>query len=157
MTKTIKTISKDSPLAEITLRKYEKPFDMTHRDLVRKLCLSTGLLQPGDSRDVIVDILYVLLKARREKKDYSSEEIRGLVIASRKDASLELAGIAASNVRRQLKRLRDIFLVEKVRNKYRINEHESLNNIFKEKIEQYLLQTVISRVKDYFDVIDREF
>ena len=157
MTKTIKTISKDSPLAEITLRKYEKPFDMTHRDLVRKLCLSTGLLQPGDSRDVIVDILYVLLQARKEKKDYSSEEIRDLIVVSRKDANLELAGIAASNVRRQLKRLRDIFLVEKVKNKYRINEHESLNNIFKEKIEQYLLQTVISRVKDYFDVIDREF
>lgn len=157
MTKTIKTISKDSPLAEITLRKYEKPYDMSHRDLVRKLCLSTGLLQPGDSRDIIVDILHVLLTARKEKSEYSSEEIRDLVIILRKDAKLSLAGIAASNVRRQLKRLRDLFLVEKVRNKYRINEHESLNNIFKEKIEQYLLQTVVSRVKDYFDVIDREF
>ena len=157
MTKTIKTISKDSPLAEITLRKYEKPFDMTHRDLVRKLCLSTGLLQPGDSRDVIVDILHVLLTARRGRKDYTSEEIRDLVIVLRKDANLSLAGIASSNVRRQLKRLRDLFLVEKVRNKYRINEHESLNNIFKEKIEQYLLQTVVNRVKDYFEVIDREF
>src|SRR3989344_9181396 len=121
MTKTIKTISKDSPLAEITLRKYEKPFDMGHRDLVRKLCLSTGLLQPGDSRDVIVDILHVLLTARRGRKDYTSEEIRDLVIVLRKDANLSLAGIASSNVRRQLKRLRDLFLVEKVRNKYRIN------------------------------------
>src|SRR3989338_5158478 len=49
-------ISKDTPLAELTLRKYEKPYTMSRRDLMRKICLSTGLLQPGDSRDSIVDI-----------------------------------------------------------------------------------------------------
>lgn len=152
-----KTISKDTPLAEITLRKYEKPMNLDHRELVRKLCLSTGLLQPGDSRDIIVDILYVMLRAKKDKKELGSEEIRELVIGSRKQAGLALAGIASSNIRRQLKRLRELFLVEKVRNRYRINEHDSLNNIFQEKIEQYLLQTVLSRVKDYIDVVDREF
>lgn len=152
-----KVIARDTPLAEITLRKYEKPFDMEQRELVRRLCLSMGLLQPGDSRDIIVDILYVLLKSKKERKELSSDEIKGLVIKSRKDARLALAGIASSNIRRQLKRLRDLFLVEKVRNRYRINEHESLNKIFEERIEQYLLQTVISRVKDYFDVVDKEF
>lgn len=156
-TKSIKTISRDTPLAEITLRKYEKPFDMSQRELVRKLCLSMGLLQPGDSRDIIVDVLYVLLKSKKEKKELSSDEIRNLVIQSRKDSSLALAGIASSNIRRQLKRLRDLFLIDKIRNSYRINEHESLNKIFQEKIEQYLLQTVVSRVKDYFDVVDKEF
>ena len=54
-----KTISRDVPLNEITLRRYEKPDNLKGRDLVRKLCLSLGLLQPGDSRDVIVDIFYV--------------------------------------------------------------------------------------------------
>ncbi|MFO8015801.1 MAG: hypothetical protein R6U32_01720 [Candidatus Woesearchaeota archaeon] len=151
------TIAKDGPLAEITLRKYEKPFDLSRRDLVRKLCLSMGLLQPGDSRDIIVDVLHTLLEAKKDKKEMSSEEIKDLVISSRKEANLALAGVASSNIRRQLKRLRELFLVEKVRNKYRINEHESLNRIFEEKIEQYLLQTVLGRVKDYFDVIDREF
>ncbi|HLC47434.1 MAG TPA: hypothetical protein VJI75_06960 [Candidatus Nanoarchaeia archaeon] len=157
MPRTIKTISKDTPIAEITLRKYEKPYEMSHRELVRKFCLSTGLLQPGDSRDVIVDILYVLLKARKEKGELSSDEIRALVIDSRKDASLSQAGIAASNIRRQLKRMRDMFLVEKVRNCYRINEHDSMNNIFREKIEQYLLHAVVGRVREYLDVIDKEF
>ena len=154
-----KVIAKDTPLAEITLRKYEKPFDAgkNHRELVRKLCLSMGLLQPGDSRDVIVDILYVLLKSKKERKELSSEDIQGLVMQSRKDANLIMAGIASSNIRRQLKRLRDLFLIEKIRNRYRINEHESMNKIFEEKIEQYLLQTVVSRVKDYFEVIDKEF
>ena len=150
-------ISKDTPLAEITLRKYEKPVKMEQRDLVRKLCLSTGLLQPGDSRDIVVDILHILLRARKEKEELDSEQIKEKVIELRKEAGLAVAGVASSNIRRQLKRLRDLFLVEKVRNRYRINEHESLNNIFHERIEQYLLHTVVSRVKDYVDVLDREF
>lgn len=45
-----KTISIDTSLAEITLRKYEKPKSENKRELVRKVCLSLGLLQPGDSR-----------------------------------------------------------------------------------------------------------
>ena len=61
-----KTISKDVPLSELTLRKYEKPDTLKDRDLIRKLCLSLGLLQPGDSRDVIVDVLSVMLKAKKE-------------------------------------------------------------------------------------------
>ena len=31
-----KTVSKDTPLAELTLRKYEKPFELSDRDLVKK-------------------------------------------------------------------------------------------------------------------------
>jgi len=53
-------IAKDTPLSEVTLRKYEKPVDISERDLVRKLCLSLGLLQPGDSRDVIVFFPFLL-------------------------------------------------------------------------------------------------
>ena len=53
---------KDIPLSEITLRKYEKPYEASSRELTRKLCLSIGLLQPGDSRDVIVDVFEFLLK-----------------------------------------------------------------------------------------------
>ena len=60
-----KTISKEMPLAEITLRRYEKPSKLSERELVRKICLSIGLLQPGDSRDVVVDVLHVLLIAKK--------------------------------------------------------------------------------------------
>ena len=38
MAKTSATI-KELPLAEITLRRYEKPYDLTSRELVKKLCL----------------------------------------------------------------------------------------------------------------------
>ncbi len=145
-----KTISKDIPLAELTLRRYEKPYKMGKRELMKKVCLSVGLLQPGDSRDVIVDILYVMYNS---KKPLGSEEIRTLVIDHRKKSKLELRGVASSNVRRQLKRLRNLFLVEKVKNDYRISENEKLLRIFEEKIEKYYLNSIVDRVKEYFEAV----
>lgn len=143
-------VVKDIPLAEITLRKYERPYEMSRRDLIRKICLSTGLLQPGDSRDVVVDIFHLLLD---EKKEMSCEEIREKVIARRKEAKLPLNGIAASNIRRQLKRLREIYFVEKVKNSYRINEHENISLLFTEKIEKFYLPAILARVKEYLDAL----
>lgn len=145
-----KTIAKDVPLAEITLRRYEKPSNLEGRSLIRKLCLSIGLLQPGDSRDVIVDILYVLLKS---KKELNSKEIEELVIESRKKEKLPLVGIAPSNIRRQLKRLRNLLLIEKTANNYRINENISLAEIFEEKIEKFYLKSIVDRVRDYFNAV----
>jgi len=140
--------SRDSPLSEITLRRYEKPYTANRRDLVRKLCLSIGLLQPGDSRDIVVDILGVMLQ--NKKKAMSSVEIRDLAMAIRKKNKLPLVGVAESNVRRQLKRLRGLFLIEKVKKSYRITEFDELHNIFEEKIEKYYLKSIVDRVKEYF-------
>ncbi|MFC1741974.1 hypothetical protein ACFL3V_05550 [Nanoarchaeota archaeon] len=150
-------ISRDTPISEITLRRYEKPYELGKRELVRKLCLSSGLLQPGDSRDIIVDILHVLLSSKKDNILLSSEEIRNKVIETRNTNNLPLVGVASSNVRRQLKRLRDIFLVEKVRNNYRITEFDNLSVIFNEKIEQYLLSSVLDRIRDYCRKVDEEF
>ncbi len=146
-------LSKDTPLNEVILRKYERP-SLNDRELVRKLCLSVGLLQPGDSRDVIVDVLYVLLK---EKKEINSEEVRDKVIQLRKEKNLQLLGIASSNIRRQLKRLRDIYLIEKINNNYRITENENLSIIFEEKIEKFLLPAITSRIKEYLEAVHKEF
>jgi hypothetical protein len=148
-----KTISKEIPLAEITLRRYEKPSKLSERELVRKLCLSIGLLQPGDSRDVIVDILHVLLRAKKQKKMLTSDEIEKEVVDVRKKQKLALFGIASSNIRRQIKRLRDLFLVEKVKNEYRIAEFEEMNVIFEEKIEKFYLKSIVDRVKEYFESV----
>ena len=145
-------VSKDTPLAELTLRKYEKPYEMSRRDLIRKICLSTGLLQPGDSRDVIVDIFHILLET---KKEMSCEEIREAVVERRKEAKLPLNGIAPSNIRRQVKRLRDIYFVEKVRNNYRIHENEELSVLFTEKIEKFYLAAIVSRIKEYLEEIKK--
>lgn len=149
-------ISIDTPLAEIQLRRYEKP-NLTGRDLVRRICLSLGLLQPGDSRDVIVDIFLVLLKARSRKEELHSEEIKNHVIDMRKAAQLPMLGIAASNIRRQLKRLKDLHLIETNANLYRISEFAPLAELFDEKIEKFLLRSIVSRVKEYLKAVDTEF
>ena len=151
-----KTISKDIPLGEITLRKYEKPSNLSERELTRKLCLSIGLLQPGDSRDVIVEVLQVMLDASKSKKMMTSEQVKEEVVKLRTKSNLPLKGVAESNVRRQLKRLRDLFLVEKVNNEYRVNEWEKLSNIFDEKIEKFYLESIKNRVKEYFDIITKD-
>ncbi len=148
-----RTISRDTPLAEITLRKYERP-SQTGRDLVRKLCLSVGLLQPGDSRDVVVDVFHTLLVRREE---LTSVEVEREVIAYRKEHSLPLLGIAPSNIRRQLLRLRELFFVEKNGNLYRIAENASLEELFKEKIYLFYLDAITKRVLDYVRATDKAF
>jgi hypothetical protein len=148
---------RDTPLMELTLRRYEKPQSMNERELVRKLCLSIGLLQPGDSRDVVVDVLHILLRARKFKKEISSEEIDKEVVMLRREQNLPMIGIAASNIRRQIKRLRNIHLVQKVKNKYRINEFSQLGDIYDEKIQKFMLSNIEARVKEYFQAADARF
>lgn len=149
-----KTISIDTPLAEVTLRKYERPKNLSRRDLIRKVCLSLGLLQPGDSRDVVVDVLQVMLEA---DKELSSTEVERKTIDNRKKNKLKMLGIAPSNIRRQLLRLRDLFIVEKIKNNYRIKEKSKLLALFEENIEKYYLASIINRVKEYLKEVDKTF
>ena len=146
-----KTISREIPLAEITLRKYEKPSSLEGRDLSRKLCLSLGLLQPGDSRDVIVDVFHVLAKSN---ENLTSKEIEKKVIEERKHRKLSMLGIAPSNIRRQLKRLKDLMLIEKKLNAYRLSEDAKLEEIFTERIEKFIIPSINSRIKEYLRKMD---
>ena len=146
---------KDLPLSEITLRKYEKPIGLEKRELVRKVCLSLGLLQLGDSRDVIVDILMVLNDANSKREDLVSEEIGKRVEGVRKKYSLETKGLAESNIRRQLKRLRDAMLIERSGNNYYLTEHLSLKDIFENNIERFVIPQILERVKEYLGELDK--
>ena len=143
-------IARDTPLAELTLRRYEKP-TMGDRDLVRKFCLSLGLLQPGDSRDIIVDILHVLINS----KELTTRKIEILTIENREKYNLPILGVAPSNIRRQLLRLEDSFLIEKFNNQYRFKENQTLDEIFNEHIEQYFLKSILSRVKEYISEVEK--
>lgn len=147
---------KDEGLAEITLRKYERPYDMDRRQLVKKICLSLGLLQPGDSRDVIIDILMVLLESRKNKEKLTAEQIKERAEKIRKENNLELKGLANSNVRRQLKRLNDFMIIDKQANYYNLSEFESLSNIFDEKIHRFIIEPSINRVKEHLEMLDKE-
>ncbi|HIG98128.1 TPA: hypothetical protein HA231_01750 [Candidatus Woesearchaeota archaeon] len=150
-------VSSETPLLELTLRKYEKPQTKKERELVKKLCLSLGVLQPGDSRDVVVDVLHVLLKGRKRKQLLNVEDIEARIVSNRKLHKLAMQGIAPSNIRRQLKRLRNLMLVEKVKSRYRVSEFLSMSEIFAEKIEKFLLQGVLQRVKEYLVAADEIF
>src|SRR3990172_8752404 len=99
---------KDLPLQEITLRKYEEPTAIEGRELVKKFLLSVGLLKPGESRDIIVDITHSLLLAKKEKKI--------LDIPNFLETLNGKAGASAPNVRRQLRRLKELKLIEKLSN-----------------------------------------
>ncbi len=145
---------KDLPISEITLRKYEEPSNLEERELVRKFCLSVGLLQPGDSRDIVVDILIVLLKAKGQKKFLGLDEIKHESKKLREKYKLEAKGLADSNIRRQLKRLRDLLIVEKFKNAYCISEFLSINKIFAEKIEKFYLVAILERIKEYLAEIE---
>jgi len=144
---------REKPLAEVTLRKYEKPYRLTGRELVKKLCLSMGLLQPADGRDVIVDVFLSVLKS---PDPISSSAIEKYVKKSRKEHKLPMTGVASSNVRRQVKRLKDALLIERVGNAYRITEDAPLHEVFSERIEKFYLPTIVSRVKEYCEAVEKE-
>lgn len=146
--------ARELPLSEITLRKYEPPKESSERDLVRKLCLSLGLLQPGDSRDVIVDVVLVLLSA---EKPLTARDVELRVIDSREHAKAPVLGVAPSNIRRQILRLRELFVVEKTANTYRIKENQTLATLFDEHITEYYLSSIVKRVREYLEAVDAHY
>ncbi len=150
-------ISKDTPLAEIVLRRYEKPYDLSDRELVKKVCLGLGLLQPGDSRDIIVDIFLILLYSKKSHKLLSSKEIEEAVVKYRQENNFSLVGVSSPNIRRQLKRLKDSFFVENIDNGYRICEFENLKKLFELKVEDFYLKNIIIRLKEYLHEVDCKF
>ncbi|MFH1711353.1 MAG: hypothetical protein ABH840_03510 [Nanoarchaeota archaeon] len=148
-------MAKDIPLAEIILRRYEKPYQTEKRELMKKVCLSLGLLQPGDSRDVVVDVLLVLDEARKKKQQLTSDEIKTRVIETRTEYNLEMKGIAESNIRRQLKRLNDFMLIDKKGNLYNLSEFSSMSEIFENKIEKFVIPQCLERVKEYLAELEK--
>lgn len=137
---------KDLPLQEITLRKYEEPSNLDQRELVKKFCLSIGLLQPGDSRDIIVDIFLELIKTRKLGKVLEMKDLLDLL--KNKD------GASPSNIRRQLRRLKALKLVEKLPEGYRITESGKIEPILDNYIIQFLVNPSLERIRSYVKKID---
>ncbi len=147
----MKTVASQRPLASVTLRKYEQPMNLEGWELTKKFCLSLGLLNPGDSRDVIVDILHVILYSPTA---LTAAEIKDRVESLREKMGRPLNGCAMSNVLRQIRRLKDAMLVEKHLNSYRVSEGESLQQVLTDKVLKYRLEGIISRVREYAATID---
>ncbi|MBD3263228.1 hypothetical protein GF374_02510 [Candidatus Woesearchaeota archaeon] len=137
---------KDLPLQEITLRKYESPQNLDKRELTKKFLLSIGLLQPGESRDVIVDIFLQLIKARKNKDILDIDKFSKLLKGKQ--------GASPPNIRRQLRRLRALKLIEKLPEGYRITEFGKLEPIINDFIIQFLVNPSINRMREYASNLD---
>ena len=139
-------VFKEKPLFGICLRRFEKPSNNIKENL-RKFCISIGLLQPGDSRDIIVDIFEILLKYKMKRKYISIDEI---------NQSINKKGKTLPNIRRQIRRLIELGLVEKTANGYRIKEFMDLDELINELFE-YRIRPTIERLKEYGKKIDSQF
>ncbi len=148
---------KDRPLFEITLRKYEKPGELDEREVAKRMCLSLGLLQPGDSRDIIIDILLALLKASSQKIYVSSKEVENFVFKYREQNKLPLSGITPSNINRQLRRIKDTGIAERTEEGFRIREFLSLTEVFDEYFLPHVLDPLVERIRTYLREADRVF
>tara|TARA_Y100000310_G_scaffold316356_1_gene367971 strand:+ start:338 stop:775 length:438 start_codon:yes stop_codon:yes gene_type:complete len=139
---------KDVPLQEITLRKYENPYGLGQRECARKFLLSIGLLQLGESRDIIVDIFEMFLKARKVRKSLDVEdfveELHGKI------------GASSPNISRQIKRLRDLKIVEKTHDGYRITEFSKIENMITNYIVPFVINQSAERLIEYAKELDRQ-
>jgi DNA-binding transcriptional ArsR family regulator len=136
----------DMPVFDLSLRRFEKPSG-SFKDLLRKFCISVGLLQPGDSRDVIVDLLELFIKAAKEKKFLSTENIYSYVLRTNKK------GVSQSNTRRHLFRLKEMDFIEKTSQGYRLREWLSLKELFSDLVK-FKINPTISRIIEYASLID---
>ena len=142
----MKRVFKDKPLTNLSLRRFEKPSGAL-ADVSRRFCISIGLLQPGDSRDVVVDLFALFLRASKIKRYLTINEIYGYF------SGLNKRGVARSNIRRNMLRLKSIGFIEKTGNGYRVKEWLTLSELFNEYI-QYKVNPTLSRIDEYAKLID---
>jgi len=143
----------ESPVFEITLRKYEKPqAGITRRELVKRICLSLGLLNPGDSRDVIIDVMNVILDSKRA---LTAKEIIKRAESQREELRLSDIGVTYPNISRLLRKLKAYMIIESRADKYRLSENSSLKDIFNEKIIRYHLESINGRINEYLDMLTK--
>lgn len=126
----------EKPLIEVTLRKYERPVGLSREEILRKFCMSTGLLQPGDGRELIVDVLDAILK---------SSEPQNLETIMKNIPKK----VAPSGVRRHLRRLIQLKLVERQGKNYRLTEGETLEFALKYLTRKYIVEDILDRIEEY--------
>ena len=142
----MKRVFKDTPLDEITLRRFEKPTNEDLKELSRKFLISIGLLQSGDSRDIISELFYNFLIASKRQEFLEADDIIN------KFKSVD--GGTPSNIRRHLRRLKDLNLVERTAYGYRIKEFLPLSELFNEQVINQVIMPSLNRINDYAKKID---
>lgn len=142
----MKRVFKDIPIDEITLRRFEKPLNNDLKSLIRKFAISIGLLQPGDSRDIMSQLLFSFINASKRQEFLLVDDI----IAQFKNEK----GGTPNNIRRHIRRLKDLSIIERTTYGYRLKEFLPLSEIFEEYILKYTINPSIARLKEYCKTID---
>ncbi len=143
----MRKVFKDIPLDEIKLRRFEKPSSTNLKELSRKFLISIGLLQPGDGRDIISNIFYDFIVAAKNKEYI---EINDLI---KKYSNFD--GGTPNNIRRHIKRLKDMKLIERTTYGYRITEFMPLKELFNELLIDRYIMPILNRIDEYADLIDK--
>jgi DNA-binding transcriptional ArsR family regulator len=125
---------KDSPIFELSLRKYEPPTGALERDL-RVFLLSMGLIRPGDQESPLETMFHELLV---QKRPISVAELA------------QKAKITESAVRYHLERLKALRLVEG-RKDYALAEGD-LSIAFK-VFRRYVLEEILDRIEAYVNQV----
>ncbi|MBN1924126.1 MAG: hypothetical protein JW791_05210 [Nanoarchaeota archaeon] len=142
----MKRVFKDTPLDEITLRRFERPTNEDLKALSRKFLISIGLLQSGDSRDIISELFYRFLTASKRQEFLDPETII--------EEFKQVEGGTPSNIRRHLRRLKRLNLVERTAYGYRIIEFMPVKELFKTHIIDYLVTPSLDRIMEYAEKMD---
>ncbi len=140
---------RDRPLSGISLNEFEKPTN-DYNTNIRRLCISLGLVRPGESRIAVVYILDILLKARKKRPSgIDSYEIV-------KELYKKKVRIVYANILRDLRKLISIGIVEKRNNLYRVRENMRLNEIIAEFVKPYIIDRTLGKIEEYAKAVERE-
>ncbi|MBR9689680.1 MAG: winged helix-turn-helix transcriptional regulator [Candidatus Altiarchaeota archaeon] len=121
---------RDTPLFELTLRKYEPPTGDLDKDL-RTFLLSLGMVRPGDQKSPLEVIFKAILTS---KKPIAVDDLA------------KMAGVTESAVRYHLERLKALRLVDG-RKEYYLAETD-LSVAFK-VFRRYVLEELLDRIDLY--------
>jgi hypothetical protein len=132
-----------TPVDTITLRLYPRT-ESSGRELMHTICLSYGLVQPKNSRNCVIDVVAILVVAQKQQTWLSSKDVHEQVLQYRLEHALRGEGTAESNIRRILKQLLDIGVIERTAAKYRIlgwnAPAEIFDTIYRSHTERVLLR-----------------
>ncbi len=133
----------DLPLAEITIRKFERPENIDKKTLIRRFCISLGLINPGDNRTGIVEVFQTVFDS---KESLDAEQVFELL--ERK--------LALSGIRRHLRRLEERKLLDHKKTKYSIAEGGNLVYSIKYALKEHVIDDIFNRLLEYAEALQNK-
>lgn len=133
----------DLPLAEITLRKFERPENIDKKTLIRRFCISLGLINPGDNRTGVVEVFQTIFDSN---EPLDAEQVFELL-----EKKLALSGI-----RRHLRRLEERKLLDHKKTKYSIAESGNLVYSMKYALKEHIIDDIFNRLLEYAEALQNK-